>query len=96
MILTRREKERRILDLAEQGYKIRQIAQDTHTSFRDISVILKKESQQKELEQIHSERTSISTQAYRLFSKGKNVLQVVFALQLEADEAIKYFEDITT
>jgi transcriptional regulator len=39
MVLTRQEKEQRILDLSQQGYTAREIARDTHTSFRDISTI---------------------------------------------------------
>ena len=68
----KKRKGERILDLAQQGYNIRQIAQDTHTSFRDIAVVLKKESQQRELEQVHSERLSTSTQAIGFFLKVRN------------------------
>ena len=42
MVLTRQEKEQHILDLYNQGYNTRTIAQETHTSFRDIGAILKR------------------------------------------------------
>lgn len=44
MVLTRQEKEKRILDLYAQDYNTRMIAQETHTSFRDIGAILKEEA----------------------------------------------------
>jgi hypothetical protein len=90
MVLTREEKEKRILDLYNQGYNTRTIAQETHSSFRDIGAILKRAAQQKELGQVQVERTSISTQAYRLFSEGKSVLQVAIDLQIKSNEAIEY------
>jgi transcriptional regulator len=93
MVLTRQEKEQRILDLSQQGYTTREIARDTHTSFRDISTILKRTSKQKEIGKAQAERASISTNAYRLFSKGKTTLEVTLALQLKADEAIEYHKE---
>lgn len=90
MISTRQEKEQHILDLYNQGYNTRTIAQETHTSFRDIGAILKRAAQQKEVGQVQVERTSISTQAYRPFSQGKTALQVTIDLQIKADEAIEY------
>jgi hypothetical protein len=90
MVLTRQEKEQRIIDLYNQGYNTRTIAQETHTAFRDIGAILKRAAQQKELGQVQVERTSISTQAYRLFSEGKAALQVAIDLQIKSDEAIEY------
>ncbi len=93
MVLTRQEKEQRILDLFQQGYHTREIARETHTSFRDISIILKRTSKQKEIGKAQAERASISTNAYRLFSKGKTTLEVTLALQLKADEAIEYHKE---
>src|SRR6476469_53877 len=90
MVLTRQEKEQRILDLYNQGYNTRWIAQETHTSFRDIGTILKKEAKEKEIGEQQAEQLSISTQAYRLYSEGKASLQVAIELQLKADEAIEY------
>lgn len=69
MVLTRQEKEQRILDLFQQGYHTREIARETHTSFRDISIILKRTSKQKEIGKAQAERASISTNAYRLSPK---------------------------
>lgn len=93
MTLTREERERRIVTLSQQGYATREIAKDTHTSFRDISAILKRASQQKELGQIRSEKAVTSTRAYQLFSEDKSILDVSIALQIKADEAIEYHNE---
>jgi hypothetical protein len=90
MVLTRQEKEQLILELYNQGYNTRVIAQKTHTSFRDIGAILKKEAKEKEIGEHQAEQLSISTQAYRLFSEGKAALQVAIDLQIKSDEAIEY------
>ena len=93
MTLTREERERRIATLSQQGYATREMAKDTHTSFRDISAILKRASQQKELGQIRSEKAVTSTRAYQLFSEDKSVLDVSIALQIKVDEAIEYHNE---
>src|SRR6476469_6546645 len=90
MVLTRLEKEQLVLDLHNQGKGTREIAQEVKMSFSQIGTVLKRATQQRELGQEQVERTSISTQAYRLFSEGKTSLQVAIELQLKADEAIEY------
>ena len=55
--------------------------------------VLKRASQQKELEQINSEKAITSTRAYQLFSLGKTTLDVALALHLKADEAIEYHNE---
>jgi hypothetical protein len=90
MVLTRLEKEQLVLDLHNQGKGTREIAQEVKMSFSQIGTVLKRAIQQRELGQEQVERTSISTQAYRLFSEGKTSLQVAIELQLKADEAIEY------
>jgi hypothetical protein len=90
MILTRLEKEKLVLDLHNQGKGTREIAQEVKMSFGQIGVILKRAAQQREFGQVQVERTSISTQPYRLFSEGKTALQVTIDLQIKADEAIEY------
>ena len=79
MVITRKERERLVLELYNQGKTIREIAKEVRMSFRDIGVILNKviEEKDKELKEeqdnIDSEKNqeqqlSLSTQAYKLFS----------------------------
>jgi hypothetical protein len=90
MVFTRQEREQLVLDLHHQGKGTREIAKEAKMSFSQIGAILKRAAQQREIGQIQVERTSISTQAYRLFSESKTALQVTIDLQIKADEAIGY------
>ena len=76
-MLTRQEKERLVIDLYNQGKTIRDIAKELRMSFRDIGTILKKEEKQDVKESLFP-----STQAYRLFSKGKSTIEIAITLNL--------------
>ena len=89
-MLTRQEKERLVLDLYNQGKTIREISQEVRMSFRDIGAILKKASGEMEEKQ---SLLSPSTQAYRLFSKGKTPIDVAITLNLSEVETTKYYEE---
>ncbi len=90
MILTRLEKEQLVLDLHNQGKGTREIAREVKISFSQIGAILKSAAQQREVGQVQAERTSISTQAYELFSEGRTALQVTIDLKIKAYEAIEH------
>ena len=92
-MLTRQEKERLVIDLYNQGKTIRDIAKDLRMSFRDIGSILKKASGENEEKQDIKEPLSPSTQAYRLFSKGKTPIHVAIALNLSEEETTKFYQD---
>ena len=90
--MTRDQKERYVLDLYEQGKTIRQIAQLAHMSFGDIGTITKKHKKEMEREnKPPKERTynrpkSKVTQAIKLFSEGKTLVDVAIALDLPPDK----------
>lgn len=90
MVLTRQEKEKKVIELHRQGKGTREIAKEVGMSFGPIGAIIRKEVQAKERVQERVEKTSLSTQAYSLFSLGKSSVEVAIELQLEADETIKY------
>lgn len=91
-MLTRQEKEKLVIDLYNQGKTIRDIAKQLRMSFRDIGTILKKTSGDVEENQ-SKEQLSPSTQAYRLFSEGKTLVEVAIALDLNESETTKYYEE---
>src|SRR5215211_2477972 len=63
-------------------------------SFRDIGLILKKASREKEESQDKEQSLlSLSTQAYRLFSEGKAPIDVAISLNLNESETTKYYEE---
>jgi len=55
-------------------------------SFRDIGTILDKARKDKEASKEQTEKQSLSTQAYRLFSEGKTPTQVAIALNIRQPE----------
>jgi hypothetical protein len=91
-MLTRQEKERLVIELYNQGKTIRDVAKELRMSFRDIGAILKK-SGEKEEEKEEQSLLSPSTQAYRLFSKGKAPIEVAIALNLSESETTKFYEE---
>ena len=87
-MLTRQDKERLVVEFHNQGKTIRDIAKELRMSFRDIGAILKKGEKQDVKESL-----SPSTQAYRLFSKGKSTIEIAITLNLNEAETLKYYEE---
>ena len=92
-MLTRQEKEQKVLDLYNEGKTIREIAKEIRMSFRDIGAILKKASGELEEKQDIKESLSLSNKAYRLFSKGKTPIQVTITLNLSEEETTKFYQE---
>jgi hypothetical protein len=93
-MLTRQEKERLVIELYNQGKTIRDIAREVRISFRDIGLILKKTSGEKEESQDKEQSLlSPSSLAYQLFSEGKAPIEVAIALNLGESETTKYYEE---
>src|SRR5215203_4804121 len=109
MVITRQEKEKLILDLYNQGKTYKQIAQIARVSPRDIKPVLEKAEKEREKElgintqegtnastgnqNQTQKKTSISSQAYRLFSEGKTLLDVAIELNLMEPKATKYYRE---
>jgi transposase len=70
--LTRREKEKLVVELYENGRSYREIAKEARVSLRDIKGILDRASG------VHT--MSKSSQAYQMFSEGKSPTKVAIAL----------------
>jgi DNA repair exonuclease SbcCD ATPase subunit len=92
-MLTRQEKEGLVIDSYNQGKTIRDIAKELRMSFRDIGATLKKASGEMEEKRDIKESLSPSSQAYRLFSKGKTPIEVAISLNLSEAETSEYYEE---
>jgi hypothetical protein len=89
-ILSKKEREERVLDLHfNQNKNYRQIAQDMKMSLRDIGEIINRAREEKERHQ----HKSISVQAYELFSKGKNPLDVAIDLNIGEAPATQHYTE---
>src|SRR5215211_5788775 len=105
-MLTRQEREQNVLDLYNQGNTIRDIAKEARMSFRDIGAVLKKEEKEKERQKRKLDNNkystdsdsnrrglSLSTQAYELFSLGKNPIQAAIELNLRESQVTRYYKE---
>ena len=93
MIISSREKEKRVLEWLDQNKSYREIQDRLHISSRDISFIAKKAKAKKDKEEEKKRQTSNTSKAYKLFTKGKSLLYVATTLGIEAPEARKIYMD---
>ena len=93
MIISSKEKEKRVLECLDQNKSYREIQDLFHISSRDISIIAKKAKARKDKEEEKKRQTSITSKAYKLFTKGKSLLYVATTLGIEAPEARKIYMD---
>jgi hypothetical protein len=92
--MTRAQKEQYVRELYKQDKTVREIAERTHMSFRDIRVITDKVKAEVEREAGHTDEHEIDnirskskeSQAFKLFLEGKTPVQVVIALDIPPDE----------
>ena len=91
-----------VIELHKQGKTIREIAKEVRMSFRDISKIIKahdkkiKSAQPKKQENHQSnkiKKLSKSSQAYDLFRRGKNQVEVAIELDLEFQKVRNYWTE---
>ena len=93
MILSTKEKEKRVLECLEQNKSYQEIQDQIHISSRDISCIVKKAKEKKDKEEEKKIQTSITSKAYKLFTKGKSPLHVATTLGIGAPEVRKLYTD---
>src|SRR6188472_4668401 len=94
------ERERHVIGLYDQGKNTRDIAKELRMSLRDISSILRKNQVSHGLpfpiidndnnNNTNKSPNQKSTQAYKLFSKGKTPVEVAIQLGLSEKQATRY------
>jgi hypothetical protein len=89
MLLSRADKENRVIELHKESKSIREIAAEVHMGFSDISSIIHSHF---EPENVKSTPSKFSA-AVKLFKKGAKPSDVVIKLDLTADEAEKFYMD---
>ena len=98
--MTRDQKEKYVIELYQYGRRIRHIAQLVHMSFAEIGRIIKryKEGIERENGQLAVRNDDIkskskATQAIKLFSEGKDLVDVVIELDLPTDEVREIYRE---
>jgi transposase len=91
MVLSREEKEKRVLELYyDKGYTYREIAKELRTSPNQIREIIKRHEERNHAIANKKKMLSLSSQAYKLFSKGKNNVQVAIKLDLPQEQITQF------
>jgi hypothetical protein len=95
--LTGVQRERRVIELLEQGKSTRDIAKDVHISFADIGSIRKKHFGEMEAQTRNEEGQekvfSKTTEAFKLFVDGDAPIQVAIKLDLGAEEVTRIYKE---
>jgi predicted DNA-binding protein YlxM (UPF0122 family) len=91
MVLSRDEKERMVLDLYyNKGYTYRQITTELRMSPNQIREIIKRHEEKNDAIANKKKMLSLSSQAYKLFSEGKNNMQVAIKLDLPQEQITQF------
>ena len=93
MTLSIKEREKRVLECLDQNKNYREIQALFHISPRDISSIVKKAKAKKDKEEETKLQRSLTSKAYKLYSKRKDPLYVATTLGIVAQEAKKLYMD---
>ena len=93
MIISTKEREKRVLESLEQNKSYREIQDQFHISSREISSIVKKAKEKKDKEEEKKIQRSLTSKAYKLYTKGKDPLHVATILGIGAPEAKKLYMD---
>src|SRR6188472_1152852 len=95
------DRERKVLELYDDGKNTRDIAKELRMSLRDISVILRKNqvshgvviTKDNENDNNNKSPNEKATHAYRLFSEGKKPFEVAIELGIREAQVNKFFRE---
>jgi predicted transcriptional regulator len=90
MVLSREEKEKMVLDLYyNKGYTYKQLTRELRMSPNQIRDIIKRHEEKNDV-LANKKELSLSSQAYKLFSKGKDSVQVAIMLDLPEEKITQF------
>ena len=96
-MLTKAEKERRVVELYEQGKTYREITREVRISPGDISDIIKRHTGELqaavERQNMEQKLETIDTRAFKLFEEGKTPVKVAIELDLRSDEVSELYTE---
>ncbi len=94
MLLSKKEKEKRVIELAQKGKTTREIAKEVHISLKDISRILKKVTgdDEAEKEQRLKDKSEYA-KAFKMFKDGLPLEDVAIELDIETPIVLCYYQD---
>jgi len=86
MVLSRSEKEQRIIEMYEAGHTIREIAKEVRMSFGPIGNIIRKVTGDSSKDSNNEHTKSKETEALKLFQEGKTPVKAAIMLDISTDE----------
>ena len=94
MLLSKKDKEKRVIELANQGKTTREIAKEVHVSLKTIQQILNKTTgdDKAEKEQRLKDKSEYA-QAFKMFKDGLPLADVAIELDIESSTVLCYHED---
>ena len=109
MLISRKEKEKLVIQLAHEGKTTREIAKHVHISLRDIGTIIRKETGDDELATTEKQKVdelkkekekqerlkflSPYAKSFQMFKDRKPLEDVAIELDLDTDTVLFYYED---
>lgn len=87
------DKEKIVVDLFIKNTPNKEIAKEAQISERDISKYLRSYLQKKEGKKEVEYTKSIISQAYKLYSEGKDTIEVAISLNMNSEKAIQLFKE---
>jgi hypothetical protein len=98
MLLSKKEKEKRVIKLAEEGRTTREIAKEVRISLKTIGEILNEVTgddaiQEESDRQAQLKKLSPYAKAFRMFRDKRALADVTIELDLDADTVLYYFGD---
>jgi transposase len=104
LLAIRKEKEKQVIKLAEEGKTTREIAKEVHISLKDIGKIIRKETgddnntiekdNEKEKEKQKRLRSlSPYAQAFQMFKERRTLADVAIELDIDTDTVLYYYKD---
>src|ERR671914_1792719 len=100
MFLSKEEKERRIIDLYyNRGKTTREIVEELRVSPNYVSAVLKKHEEEENAAAVskikdeqQENKTSREVASFKLFSEGKNPIEVAIELKLSEEEVTQFYK----
>ncbi len=94
MLLSKKEKEKLVIKLANEGKTTRQIAAEAHVSLRRIGQILNKVTgDDEDKEEPSVQPKSDYAKAFQMFQDGRPLTEVAIELDIESPTVMCYYED---
>lgn len=93
MLLSRKEKEKVVIRLAQEGKTTRAIAKEVHISLKDIGNIIRKHTGDDDHDQDQVKKPTLESQAFKMFKEGKSNVDVAIYLNLPAQDVLSLYQD---